>query len=142
MGTRYYVLLAIIGQCLSNSGVAGELAQDTIVLDSGTGMRADGSWGLTRPDAGQSVQRWGVEALRFKDGQLRGRIEISGSKLCDAANIEGEMSGRGVAGTLVDDEGKELATFEGALTRNGAFGTYRDRTGEVGNWVWEGELKP
>lgn len=104
-------------------------------------IQANGGWGASREEITRSgAQRWGIDALRYEDGQLRGRIGISGSPLLDSANVEGRLSGRGVVGTLVDDEGRELAEFQGAMTASGASGTYRDRNGESGEWQWEGRI--
>jgi len=85
------------------------------------------------------VQRWGLDALRMGNDQVRGRITVSGSSLVSSANVEGVLRGRGVYGKLLDDAGMELATFEGALTKAGASGTYRDRAGAVGAWQWQGQ---
>lgn len=108
---------------------------------SSTVIRAGGDWGTTRQSMARGGQRWNVDALRSHDNQIRGRIAVSGATLFDAANVEARLSGRGVSGTLLDDEGKELAEFEGRVTRSGASGTYRDRTGGEGEWKWEGPLR-
>jgi hypothetical protein len=104
-------------------------------------VRAAGDWGTTRDTAARSVQTWNIDALRLEDGGLHGRIDVAGSSLFASANVEGTLSGRGVFGNLLDDDGTELATFEGAVTRGGANGTYRDRNGRTGEWQWTGQPK-
>jgi hypothetical protein len=104
-------------------------------------LHGGGGWVTASDGVTRIGQRWNIDALRFEDEQIRGRITVSGSRFFDEANVEGQFSGRGVFGKLVDDEGKELASFEGAVTSTGASGTYRDRSGDVGEWAWEGQLK-
>ena len=103
-------------------------------------VHGSGNWGAEKEEGVAVVQRWSLDGLRFSDNRISGRISVSGSPLIDAANVEGRFSGRGLSGTLLDDEGKELAGFEGRVTANGAVGTYRDYKGGVGEWHWEGRI--
>jgi len=102
-------------------------------------IKADGVWGEVDRGQAPGAQTWSLDALRMGTDQVRGRITVSGSSLVSSANVEGVLSGRGVYGKLLDDAGMELATFEGALTKAGASGTYRDRAGAVGAWQWQGQ---
>lgn len=77
------------------------------------------------------------EGLRMADDDVRGRIAVTGSEYLDGANVEARLSGRGVVGKLLSDEGRMLAEFEGRLTAGGAAGTYRDRFGGSGEWEVE-----
>lgn len=104
-------------------------------------IQAAGNWVSAQDGVARVGQRWNVDALRMQKDQIRGRIALSGTALFDSANVEAQLSGRGVFGKLVDDEGKELASFEGTVTSGGASGTYRDKNGDVGDWAWEGQLK-
>ncbi len=65
---------------------------------------------------------------------------LSGSPLGSQGNVEGEIDGNRVAGTIVSAAGDDLATFRGVLSETGLHGSYRDRTGESGTWTWEGTL--
>jgi len=102
-------------------------------------IRAQGDWASATDVAAHAGQRWNLDALRFEDNEIRGRISVSGSPLFHSANVEGRLSGRGFFGKLMDDSGNELATFEGTVTSTGASGTYRDKTGDVGEWQWGGQ---
>jgi len=42
-----------------------------------------------------------------------------------------------VSGAILDDGGNVLASFEGRVSATGMSGTYRDRTGEEGDWSWD-----
>lgn len=86
--------------------------------------------------------RWNLEALRFVDDQVRGRIAVSGSDFLDGANVEARLSGRGVVGKLLNDDGRTLADFDGAMTKSGWSGTYRDKFGGSGSWRWTGQPTP
>lgn len=134
-------MLAIVAMVLSGSVANAAGVSVALAGSAPQAVRAAGSWGASLDVRTQSVQRWDVEALRTKDKQLQGRIIISGSSLFESANVQGRLSGRGVSGILLDDEGQELATFEGAVTPNGGYGTYRDRNGQTGEWQWSGSLQ-
>lgn len=135
------IALALIeGILLCGASRAEETETKGVAADTGV-VRAAGSWGASQDSRTLSVQRWDVEALRTKDKQLQGRISIAGSSLFDSANVQGRLSGRGVSGSLLDDDGQELATFDGAVTPNGGYGTYRDHNGQTGEWQWSGALQ-
>jgi hypothetical protein len=134
------LLVLLLGLAAATANSADDLPTRRSV-DEGEVVNAGGEWVTASDGVTRTSQHWNVDALRFKDSQIRGRISVSGSTLFDSANLEGQFSGRGVFGKLVDDEGNELASFEGAVTSAGASGTYRDRNGDVGEWAWEGQLK-
>jgi hypothetical protein len=75
---------------------------------------------------------------RGDDNSILGRITLEDSPLATAGNVVGRIDGRKLSGTIADDDGNDIATFEGTLTKTRMSGTYIDRTGEVGSWSWDG----
>jgi hypothetical protein len=102
-------------------------------------LHGGGGW---KPSAKAALagQQWHVDALRATDNTLRGRVSLGGSPLAHAGNLVGQISGQSLSGNVVDDTGKQIASFTGAITATGITGTYTDRTGETGNWSWDGPL--
>lgn len=98
-----------------------------------------GHWGLA-PRA--SISGWTLDALRFSNGEVRGRIRVANSPVIGDANLEGKVVGDAVEGQIVDDSGSVLAQFTGKISASGMAGKYKDRTGEVGDWHWEGTIPP
>ena len=120
-------------------------AQDTVQVEPEVQtetLHGSGDWGEEKDALARVAQRWNVDALHYADDRISGRIAVSGSPLIESANVDGQLSGRGVRGKLLDDEGKELAEFDGQLTPAGAAGKYRALNGEVGDWYWEGPITP
>jgi hypothetical protein len=90
--------------------------------------------------AALATQQWHVDALRATDNTLRGRVSLGGSPLAAAGNLVGQISGQRLSGNVVDDNGKPIASFTGTIAATGITGTYTDRTGETGNWTWDGPV--
>lgn len=84
------------------------------------------------------AQQWSLDAVRFDDGELRGRISVIDSPVVREGNVEGKVSGESISGRILDDDGNVLAEFKGRLADSVFRGTYRDRTGELGEWEWAG----
>jgi len=63
---------------------------------------------------------------------------VQDSPLLEDGNVEDSVSGRDVSGAILDDGGNVLATFEGVANGGTMSGRYRDRSGEVGTWSWDG----
>ncbi len=120
--------------------VQGEREEEVAAQAVVETVQAAGVWG---EGVGTTATRtWSATALRSKDDQLRGRVTLTGVPLVDGANLEGRVSGRGVVGRLLDDEGRTLAEFDGVvLPGGGARGTYRARGGGMGEWQWPGDGK-
>ncbi len=106
-------------------------------VESAPNLHADGAWSSGQGARVSAPQWWSVDALRLTDNEVRGRIAFTGVPQVSAANLEARLSGRGVSGRLLDDEGNTLAYFEGAVSAGGASGTFRHRGGE-GRWSWDG----
>jgi hypothetical protein len=117
----------------------GSFAQSAPVAITASQLHGGGGW---KPSAKAAVagQQWHVDALRATDNTLRGRVSLGGSPLAQAGNLVGQISGQRLSGNVVDDNGKQIASFTGTVTSTGISGTYTDRTGETGNWTWDGPL--
>jgi hypothetical protein len=102
-------------------------------------LHGGGGW-KTSGKAALAQQQWHVDALRASDNTLRGRVTLGGSPLAQAGNLVGKISGQSLSGNVVDDAGKQIVSFTGTITASGISGTYTDRTGETGNWSWDGPL--
>jgi len=98
-----------------------------------------GAW-KTDGKAQRPAQQWDIDVTRSDDNSIRGRISVADSPLFTAGNVEGKIEGQTISGTISDDGGNQIATFSGTVTPTEMSGSYRDLTGEVGRWRWEGGL--
>ena len=96
-----------------------------------------GSW-RHRNEAAR--QAWQAQMKRFDDDSLSGRVVVVGSPLMDHAAVQGQVTGADVDGVLLDDDGRQVATFSGAIRGAGVSGTYTTADGDVGDWSWDGRL--
>lgn len=132
---RALMTVLLASACASVAGGSDETAVPAVST-----LRGAGQWGDVKVEA-EPDQRWNMEALQYSGDKIAGRVVITGSPIMDSANLEGQFSGRGITGTLSDDDGKELAEFEGRVTASGAAGSYRDFQGGSGTWQLDGKLK-
>ncbi len=102
-----------------------------------TNIQGGGQW-QTDGTSTTPLQMWGTNVTRGTDNSISGRVALTGSPLADGGNIQGHIIGMGVSGTLTDDSGNQIATFQGTITQAGMGGTYTDVTGETGSWSWNG----
>ncbi len=102
-------------------------------------VHGGGDW-KTDGKAHRGAQRWNLDVHRGDDNAIRGRITVADSPLLSTGNVEGKIDGRIISGTISDDDGNQIATFSGMISGTGMSGKYTDRTGEVGEWSWDGEL--
>jgi hypothetical protein len=136
------LLVPIVVLALTSSSAAAEPPQwigkgrpmiETQRLDG------NGSWvpiGKKR----RASQRWILSVDRDDDGKLHGSVAIADSPLARSGVVRGSMRGRHVSGTIADSRGRHIAEFRGVASADGVRGTYTDRTGETGDWVWDGPL--
>jgi len=109
-------------------------AQQTPAPTSGSEVhRSAGDWNTSGANP-KPAQQWTLNVVRNADNSIRGRISVAGSPIIRDANVEGQISGLTVSGTLSDDAGRQLASFRGTVGPSGASGTYKDYTGEEGRW--------
>jgi hypothetical protein len=104
-----------------------------------TDISGSGSW-QTDGKSTAPTQRWSLDLKRGADNSVYGRVTLTGSPLASTGYVRGKIDGQLVSGTIVDDTGNHVAAFEGTVNKSGMLGKYTDRTGETGEWAWEGEL--
>jgi len=95
-----------------------------------------GEWQSREPARGK--RGWQIEIERFGDGAVAGRVRLFGSPF-ERAQLVGRVDGDDVYGVLLDDDGRQIGTFSGAVFTNALSGTYRMVDGDEGAWAWNGE---
>ena len=119
------------------SVVVAQSSRDHPILTS-TNVRADGGW-KTEGRAEKVTQRWDLSLTRAEDGSVSGQIAVADSPLLANGTVRGRMDGRRISGVILDESGNRAASFEGTVGADQILrGTYTDRTGETGEWEWEG----
>lgn len=101
-------------------------------------LQGGGGWGRSRRTAAD--QRWQVDLERLDGNRIQGRVTLGRSPLASRGNLLGEIEGSRVFGSITDDGGRLIARFDGTVAADGIRGSYTDRTGEVGEWSWDGAL--
>lgn len=104
-----------------------------------TEIHGDGDW-QTRGVSKSAGRQWHLDLQRGPDDTLTGRVQLQGSPLGSAGTLHARIDGTHLSGTITGDDGQTIAKVQGELTKEGFRGTYTDRTGEVGDWEWQGEL--
>lgn len=85
-------------------------------------------------------QRWSADLAFDGDGRVHGSVNVDDSVLFASGRIEGVIKGRRVAGTIFDERDEPVAKVNGVITPDGLSGSYTDRSGGNGEWVWDGPL--
>ena len=97
--------------------------------------------GWQREARGGAEQRWQIDSLRRRDDALEGTVTLHGSPLMGTGTLHATIDGKMVTGRLADPDGNHVADFVGRIAPDGSWrGSYRDRSGEVGRWSWDGAL--
>ena len=131
--------VALLGLALHVSAIrAGEGSFGEVAVPAAEVVAGDGVWRDAAAAPGAAVSLT-LSARRTAGGEILGEVTVEGSPLFQRANVDARLSGRGVVGKLLDDEGKTLVEFSGAVSKGGASGTYRDSTGGSGEWSWQGD---
>lgn len=117
---------------------AQELADHPVL--TATTIHGDGAW-KSDDKAAKAAQRWDLTLSRASDNSVSGHITVADSPLLTNGTIEGRLDGRRLSGIIFDETGNHAASFEGRVGADRVLrGTYVDRTGETGEWEWEGDL--
>lgn len=133
LGSRSLAVWAVAFSLVALSPPAGAMARGPDVA----GLRGAGGWqGAAR---GASAQRWQIDVTRRADDAIEGTVTLEGSPLMRTGTLRGTIEGRMVSGRLSDPAGNHVADFVGRIAPDGSWrGSYRDRSGEVGRWSWDG----
>ena len=103
----------------------------------GRAMRGGGDW--QRAGRGDAAQRWQIDLTRRADDAIEGTVTLVGSPMLPTGTRRGTIEGRQVTGRISDPAGNHVADFVGRIAPDGTWrGSYRDRSGEVGRWSWDG----
>jgi len=78
---------------------------------------------------------WSAELTR-EGTTITGRLVLPGMREFSTGSVNGELNGSSVSGSITDDDGNEIATFEGTLGREGFTGSFETSRGETGSWSW------
>jgi hypothetical protein len=104
-------------------------------------LRGNGAW--QREARGGPAQQWQIDVTRRADDTIEGTVTLQGSPLLQTGTLRGTIDGTMVSGRLSDPAGNHVADFVGRIAPDGTWrGSYRDRTGEVGRWSWNGSVPP
>ncbi len=133
-----YVLVLMALTLLGATATAQQFADHPLLTT--TSVRGDGAW-KADGRAAKTTQRWDLSMTRKADGSVSGRITVVDSPLLTNGSIEGRLDGRRLSGVILDEGGNRAASFDGSVGADRIMrGTYTDRTGETGEWEWEGQL--
>jgi len=127
------VTLAVPGHVWADDAVASEPAIRAAEIHGG------GDW-QKRGVSKSAGRQWHLDLQRAPDGTLTGWVDLQGSPLGSGGTLHAKLDGTRLSGTITGNDGQTIAKVQGELTKQGFRGTYTDRTGEVGDWEWQGEL--
>lgn len=100
-------------------------------------LRGAGLW--QREGGAVTAQRWQIDLTRRSDDAVEGTVTLVGSPMLRTGTLRGTIEGRTVTGRISDPAGNHVADFVGRIAPDGSWrGSYRDRSGEVGRWSWDG----
>jgi hypothetical protein len=132
-GSRSLTVWAVAFSLVALSPPAWAVAQRPDV----TSLRGAGGW--QREARGGAAQRWQIDVTRRIDDAIEGTVTLQGSPLMETGTLRGTIEGKTVWGRLSDPAGNHVADFVGRIAPDGSWrGSYRDRSGEVGRWSWDG----
>lgn len=134
-GSRSLTIWAVAFSLAALSPPAWGLAQ----LPGDSSFRGAGGW--QRAADGGTLQRWQIDVTRRTDRAIEGTVTLQGSPLMQTGTLQATIEGKTVTGRLSDPDGNHVADFVGRIAPDGSWrGSYRDRSGEVGRWSWDGAI--
>ena len=79
--------------------------------------------------------------MQRRDDAIEATLTLQGSPLMRTGTLNGTIDGKMVSGRISDPAGNHVADFVGRIAPDGSWrGSYRDRSGEVGRWSWDGAM--
>lgn len=136
MGTSSYGSRALIVWCAAFGVAALSPPAWGLAQRPSAAWRGAGGW---QRDARAAAQRWEIDLTRRADDVIEGSVTLHGSPLMQSGTLRGTVEGKTVTGRLSDTAGNHVADFVGRIAPDGTWrGSYRDRSGEVGRWSWDG----
>jgi len=99
-----------------------------------------GQW-RTRGDATGQARSWRMHAVELEDGAVRAKLSLLGVAGLEDVTVEGQIIGKDAFGVLLDDSGKQKATFNAKISGDGSGGTFVLGTGESGTWEYDASTK-
>ncbi|HSP96253.1 MAG TPA: hypothetical protein VL049_03260 [Candidatus Dormibacteraeota bacterium] len=132
-GSRSLTIWAVAVSLAALSPPAWAVAQ----RPGNASLRGAGGW--QREARGGAAQRWQIDVTRRADDAIEGTVTLQGSPLMQTGTLRGTIDGKMISGRLSDPAGNHVADFVGRIAPDGTWrGSYRDRSGEVGRWSWDG----
>jgi hypothetical protein len=136
MGRSSYGSRALVVWCAAFGLAALSPPASGLVQRPAAAWRGAGGW---QRDPRGAAQRWEIDVTRRADDAIEGAVTLHGSPLMESGTLSGTIEGKTVSGRLRDRAGNHVADFVGRIAPDGSWrGSYRDRSGEVGRWSWDG----
>lgn len=136
MGTGSHGSRALIVWCAAFGLAALSPPAWGLAQRPGAVWRGGGGW---QREARGAAQRWQIDVTRQTGDAIEGTVTLQGSPMLQSGTLRGTIDGKIVTGRLSDPAGNHVADFVGRIAPDGSWrGSYRDRSGEVGRWSWDG----
>ncbi len=143
-GCRPFTIVVLV--CLATAAQAGQAEAPLGIAGS------SGHWRLanagrtseavmTAPQVGDEQRKWFVTEVKQDGRQVSGRLAMVGASFMSIGRFDVTVSPGGhFAGTVVDEDAKQVATVEGRVTRHGIKGAFTAVNDEIGDFSWAAPL--
>jgi len=122
---------------------AAGLKDSNTIRESAAGERqfaGGGQWRSQGDPKGQA-RSWRIHAVEGEDGAVKAKLSVLGVPGFEDLTVEGQIIGEDAFGVLLDDSGKQKATFNAKLLGDGSGGSFILGTGESGTWEYDASTK-
>jgi hypothetical protein len=75
------------------------------------------------------------------DGAVKAKLSVLGAPGMENVTIEGQLVERDAFGVLLDDTGRQVATFNATLAADGSGGSFILGSGESGTWTYDARTR-